>query len=153
LTLPEQFGRMAANTAPPGFQMTPDERARMNDLCVQIQNEKNYQKFEELMREVTTLMSAKESRFPESKFAPAGTGQRVMGAIAVRTMKNPIPGDVETIEIRLTAAEPLYSEIRIANIFTDEHGNALALQTPGPLDVKLQAPANRFSMRSSGKTT
>lgn len=120
----------------------------MNDLCVQIQNEKNYQKFAELMREVTALMSAKESRFPESKFAPAGTGQKLLQATAVRTMKGLNSADSEVVEIHLAGAEPLYSEIRVENSFTDDRGNVLALQTPAPVDLKLQAPSHRFALRS-----
>jgi hypothetical protein len=133
--------------------MTPEERARMNELCVQIQNEKNFQKFEALMREVTALMSAKESRFPESRLAPAGTGHKILRATAVRTMKSLNSGNAEVVEIHLAGAEPLYSEIRVENTFTDERGNLLALQPPAPLDVHLQAPAQLFAIRSPGETT
>ncbi len=127
--------------------MTPDEQARMNELCAQIQKEKDYKKFEELMRNVTALMAAKKSRFPESKLAPAGTGQTTLHATAVRTIRRP---EGQFIEVHVAEAEPLYSEIRIANSFTDEQGKELALQTPAPLDLKLQAPAHRFMVRSPG---
>jgi len=131
--------------------MTPEERVRMNDLCVQIQNEKNYQKFEELIHEITALMSAKESRFPESRFALAGTGQKSLNATAIRTMK--ALDDGEVVEIRFADAEPLYSEIRVQNSFVDERGNSLALQTPALLDVKLQAPVQSFVPRTSAETS
>jgi len=133
--------------------MSAEERARMNELCIQIQNEKSYSKFEELMREVTALMSAKESRFPESKFAPAGTGQKVLHATAIRTMKGINSYDDEVIEIHVAGAEPLYSELRVENSFTDEHGNTLALQIPAPIDLKLQAPSDYLALRSSPQTT
>lgn len=129
--------------------MTQEERARMNFLCVQIQNERNYQKFEELMREVTAIMSAKESRFPESKFAPSGMGERVLHATATRTVKSLNPGNAELIEIHLAGAEPLYSEIRIENSFSDERGNRLALNPPAALEVKLQAPGDRLAIGPS----
>jgi hypothetical protein len=125
----------------------------MNELCVQIQSEKSYQRFEELMREVTALMSAKESRFPESKFAPAGTGQKVIAATAIRSLKGFNSGDADVVEIHLAGAEPLYSEIRIENSFTDDRGNLLTLQTPAPLDVKLQAPAHHFAIKPPSGTT
>ena len=125
----------------------------MNDLCVEIQNEKNYQKFEELTREVTALISAKQSRFPESKFAPVGTGQKVLQATAVRTMKSLNVDNAEVIEIHIETAEPLYSEIRVENSFTDEHGNALALQPPARLHVKFQAPADQFAERTPDEIT
>ena len=133
--------------------MTPEERARMNDLCNQIQNEKSYQKFEELVREVTALMSAKESRFPESKFASAGTGQKLLHATAVRTVKRSTPGDPDVVEIHVAGAEPLYSEIRVENSFNDDRGNVLALQTPAPVDLKLQAPSHCFTLKSPRQTT
>ncbi len=127
--------------------MTPEELIRMNDLCREIQNEKNFHKFEELVREVTELMSAKESRFPERNAAPAGKGQKVLHATAVRTIKGYDSGEV--VEIHLDDAMPLYSEIRVENSFTDERGNPLALRTPTRLDVKLHAPLHRFSPKSS----
>lgn len=125
--------------------MTPEERTRMNELCVQIQNEKNYQKFEELMREVNALMAAKESRFPESKFAPAGVGQKILHATATRTLKH--PGQDDLVEIHLADAQALYSEIRVENSFIDDRGNTLALHPPAPLDVKLYAPLHRFETK------
>jgi hypothetical protein len=133
--------------------MTTEERARMNDLCIQIQNEKSYPKFEELMREVTALMSAKESRFPESKFAPVGTGHKILHATAMRTMKGFNSGDTEVVEIHLAGAEPLYSEIRVENSFNDDRGNVVSIQTPAPVDLKIQAPSHRFALRSPRQTT
>lgn len=121
----------------------------MNELCVQLQNEKNYQKFEELMREVTALMATKERRFPESKFSPAGTGQKILHATAARTLN--LPGQGEIMEIHFADAQPLYSEIRVENAFVDDHGKPLALKTPSPLNVKLEAPAHHFAVRPPGE--
>ena len=47
--------------------MTAEERDRMNALCLQIQQEKNYQKFEELARELHDVVARKERKFPERK--------------------------------------------------------------------------------------
>src|SRR5581483_669379 len=113
----------------------------------QIQNEKNYRKFEELMREVTALMSAKKSRFPESKLAPAGAGQKILRATAGHTIKPLTPSEIEKVELHLTDADPLYSEIRIENCFVDDCGNTLAVKPNASLDVKLQAPAHHFALR------
>ena len=123
--------------------MTSEERARMNDLCAQIQSEKDFSKFQELTREVTALISAKQNRFPESRFAPAGSAQKILQATATRTL-NGIETGAELVEIRVAGAQPLYAEIRVENSFTDDHGNRLALQTPAPLDLKLQADAHHF---------
>ncbi len=121
----------------------------MNELCVQLQNEKNYQRFEELMHEVTALMVTKERRFPESKFAPAGTGEKILHATATRTLRN--PGHGELLEIQFADAQPLFSEIRVENSFTDERGNPVALEPPAPVDVKLQASAEHFAIRPPGE--
>jgi len=130
--------------------MTPEERARMNELCVEVQNERDYQRFEELMREVTALMSAKENRFPESKLAPAGMGQKTLRATATRTLKTLHPREADIVEIRPEDAQPLYSEIRVENSFTDEWGNTLALHPPATIEVKLEAPADRFASKAPG---
>lgn len=131
--------------------MTPEERARMSELCVQIQNEKNYQKFEELIREANALMLAKERRFPESKLAPAGQGWKVLRATATRTLKTLNPRETDLVEIHIDDAQPLYSEIRIENAFVDDNGKPLALHPPAALDITLQAPAHRFTMKATGE--
>ena len=133
--------------------MTPEERTRMNELCVQIQNEKNYQKFEALIQEANALMSAKERRFPESKLAQAGAAHKTLHATATRIMKAFDPRHAETVEIRLADAEPLYSEIRIENSFADDRGNTLALQPPAPLYITFRAPADRCAIKRSPDTT
>ena len=51
-----------------GKAMTPEERVRMNALCLQIQQEKNYDTFEELSRQLRELVTRKEQRFPERRF-------------------------------------------------------------------------------------
>jgi hypothetical protein len=133
--------------------MTPEERARMNELCVEIQSEKDYRKFEDLMRQVTALMSAKESRFPESRLAPAGTAQKILHATATRTLQNPDPREPELVEIRLADAQPLYSEIRVENSFSDERGTTVALHPPAILEVRLRAPVDHVDTRPSDKPT
>lgn len=127
--------------------MTSEERSRMNDLCAQIQSEKDFNKFQQLTREVTALISAKQNRFPESRFAPSGTGEKFVHAIATRTVSGFESGS-ELVEIHFADAQPLFAEIRIENSFTDNHGNRLAIQTPAPVDVKLQAPAQHFTLKS-----
>jgi hypothetical protein len=119
----------------------------MNELCAQIQAEKNYDKFEALTREVIVLLSAKESRLAEPKPAPAGTAHKLLHATATRTLAPLGPGNAETVEIHIAEAGPLYGEIRIENTFTDEHGNVLSLRPPARLEIDLHAPAQRFVRR------
>jgi hypothetical protein len=45
--------------------MTPLERDRMNSLCIEVQEEKNYHRFEALLQELSALVRQKELRFPE----------------------------------------------------------------------------------------
>lgn len=42
--------------------MTPDERKRMSDLCELIANEKDLDKFAELVHQLDDLLAAKENR-------------------------------------------------------------------------------------------
>ena len=37
--------------------MTPQERERMNELCVEIQEEKDFHRYEELTRELSSLVA------------------------------------------------------------------------------------------------
>ncbi len=47
--------------------MTPEERERMNWLVLHIQQEKDHDKFTQLVEELTKLIDQKERRFPPSK--------------------------------------------------------------------------------------
>ena len=48
--------------------MTPDEREKMNELCKQIQTEKNPIVFDQLVRELNDLIEIKHERIhPEHK--------------------------------------------------------------------------------------
>jgi len=120
----------------------------MSDLCAQIQSEKDFAKFQELTREVIELISAKHNRFPESKFAPAGRGQKLVQGTASRTVQAYESG-AELVEIHIAGAEPLFGEIRLENSFHDDHGHLLALRVPAVLDVKFQAPADSFVVKST----
>jgi hypothetical protein len=42
--------------------MTPEERERMNSLCIAIQEETDYNKFATLLRELSELIARKEQR-------------------------------------------------------------------------------------------
>jgi len=45
--------------------MTPEERARFNELCSKLQVEHDPEKFTEYMRELNELLDANERRFAE----------------------------------------------------------------------------------------
>lgn len=50
-----------------------------------------------------------------------------------------VSGEAETVEIRLDDGEDLYREIRIANIFTDQNGEAGSLRPGSHVDVIVEA--------------
>jgi hypothetical protein len=46
--------------------MTPEEQVRMNELCVAIQEEKNYERFAAMLHEMSELIARKKQRrFPD----------------------------------------------------------------------------------------
>jgi hypothetical protein len=46
--------------------MTPEERERMNELCRQIQDEKDHQKFSSLIEELNRLLAKKDERLEKT---------------------------------------------------------------------------------------
>jgi hypothetical protein len=50
-------------TINPRGLMTPEEREQMNRLCTQIQDEKDHDRFMQLVRNSNDLMDRKEHRF------------------------------------------------------------------------------------------
>jgi hypothetical protein len=46
------------------WPVTPSERERMNELVLKIQEEKNHERFMQLVAELNTLVEKKEKRFP-----------------------------------------------------------------------------------------
>jgi hypothetical protein len=53
---------------PMGGRMTPEERDKMNELCEQIQIEKNPEIFDQLVRELDDLLEIRHQRIhPEHK--------------------------------------------------------------------------------------
>jgi hypothetical protein len=83
--------------------MTAEERDKMNALCLQIQQEKDYEKFEDLTRQLNDLVARKERRFPERKFLiskPNGTAWKLMPARATKILESKYQSD-EIVEISL----------------------------------------------------
>ena len=122
--------------------MTAEERERMNALSLQIQNEKDYRKFEDLVREMNALVTRKERRFPERKFfAPNTTGKawKLMAARATKVFGRSGYNLNETVEISIPEAEDLFSELRVENSLIDSQGNSFALRSGDLLDVRLEA--------------
>ncbi len=130
--------------------MTDEERERMNALCLQIQQEKNYEKFEELSRQLSELVARKERRFPERKFCVRnlpGKAWKLMPARATKVIESKYCPD-EIVEISIPEAEDLFSELRVQNSLIDAQGNALALKSGDFLDIRLEADATTLTRKA-----
>lgn len=122
--------------------MTPEEQERMNGLCAEIQKEKNYDRFEDLARELTDLVARKERRFPEHKFLiPTPKGFKIMQAIANRVLDPLPPKDIERVELTIGEADELFREIRIPNSFLDAEGAERLIKPGAPVELRLATPA------------
>jgi hypothetical protein len=124
--------------------MTTEERERMNSLCVRIQEEKDYPKFEALLRELNDLVHRKERRFPQHDGNDAWHHDRpwkTIPAVVQKIIKSVYPEQMEKIEISIPAADDLFREIRIENRLTDVDGEPVALKSGARLNVTLEAEA------------
>jgi len=129
--------------------MTPEEREQMNSLCIRIQNEKDYERFEALLRELNDVISRKERRFPQSHSAGMPGRLRpwkTVSGVVQKVLKNIYSRHgADAVEISIAEAEELFREIRIENRFTDVDGQPVALKDGARLDVTFEADAKDTS--------
>jgi hypothetical protein len=121
--------------------MTPDERKRMNELCLGIQEEKDYGKFATMLHEMTELIERKEQRrFPQEPkvvWIPNKPSVR-MPARANRLLSS-IDGPNKKVEITIPAADDLFREIRIENRLLGLDGLAVSLASGAELTITVEA--------------
>ena len=122
--------------------MTPEERERFNSICVQIQNEKNYKRYEELVRDLNALVTKKERRFPE---AGGNIASKNFRAIATQVIKPAYGDGPEKVEIRIPEADDLFREIRVENSFSDLTGTTLPLKAGMDVRVTLEAKVEKLA--------
>jgi hypothetical protein len=125
--------------------MTPEERERMNELCVQIQEERNYDQFSAQLRELSELIARKEQR--RFNTHPRIVWQRTrpwttVSAVVNKIIKTGVARQPEKAEISITAADYLFREIRIANALTSPEGGTVALKQGARLDLTFEAEAS-----------
>jgi len=70
---------------------------------------------------------------------PMSIRKRKLSASVEKIIPPLVSGDAETVEIRLDDGEDLYREIRIANIFTDQNGEAGSLRPGSRVNVIVEA--------------
>jgi hypothetical protein len=67
--------------------------------------------------------------------------QKLRGTVQ-KVIKPVFPGQVEKAQIDVHGGEPLYREIRIENVVTDEEGKKAGLRPGGEVDVIVEADSS-----------
>jgi chromatin segregation and condensation protein Rec8/ScpA/Scc1 (kleisin family) len=123
--------------------MTPEERERMNVLCLGIQEEKNYEKFAAMLREMSELIARKEERrFHEhprlawNRNRPSRTLPAVVTKTLTSTFMKAAP---EKVEISIAHADELFREVRMENVLTNVDGRHVALKDGAQVEVTFEA--------------
>lgn len=122
--------------------MTPEERERMNSVCIGLQEETDFDKYATLLHDLSELLARKEQR--RFKQHPALVWQRnkpwkTLPAVVNKTVTSRLPDQPDEVEISITGAEDLFREIRIENSFTNVDGRPIALTSGVRLDVTFEA--------------
>ena len=122
--------------------MTSEERERMNSLCIGIQEEKDYNTFVTLLRELSELIARKEQRrfqqYPKLVWQRNRPWKSVP-AVVNKLVKPGFADQPEKVEISISGAEHLFREIRIENKFTGVDGALVALTNGAHVDVTFEA--------------
>ena len=122
--------------------MTPEERERMNELCVQIQEEKNYDQFALQLRELSDLLARKQQRrFTDQPqlIWHRDRPWKTVPAVVNKIIKTGVARNPEKAEISISPADYLFREIRIENSLTSPTGHAVALKPGARVDVTFEA--------------
>lgn len=126
--------------------MTPEEKEQMNELCAQIQQEKDYGRFEMLLRDLDDLVRRKESRFPQHYGTPSPSGlsnraRKLLSGSVQKILTDFYANQSEKAEIGIDEAEHLFREIRIDNTFTGVDGQTVALKQGARVAITVEANA------------
>jgi uncharacterized NAD(P)/FAD-binding protein YdhS len=122
--------------------MTPEERERMNVLCAEIQQEKDYDQFASQLRELSELISRKQERRFQNhpKLIWQHTRPwKTVPAVVHKIVKTGVARLPEKAEISITPADYLFREVRIENTLTDPKGELVALKQGARVEVTFEA--------------
>lgn len=124
--------------------MTPEERERMNVLCSEIQQEKDYDNFASQIHELSELISRKEQR--RFRDRPKLVWQRnrpwkTVAAVVHKIISTGIAREPEKAEISISGADYLFREVRIENTLSAPNGDGVALKPGAHVDVTFEADA------------
>jgi hypothetical protein len=121
--------------------MTPEERQRMNAVCISIQEETNHDRFVKMLHELSELIAQKEHRrfqqYPPMVWKRAKPWKSVPAR--VKKLVKPMFGNPEQVEIALSTAEHLFRDVRIENAFTDIDGGQVSLPDGTEVVVTFEA--------------
>jgi len=135
------------------YDMTPEERVRMNSLCVRIQDEKNPQHFAVLLQELDEVIARKQRRFPQNEgvlaFRRRSRPWKTVSGFVQKIISGGYRTGEETVEIRISEAEDLFREIRIENKFSDVDGQPVALKDNASVELTFEADAKDTIKRGS----
>jgi hypothetical protein len=135
------------------IDMTPEERERMNSLCIRIQEEKDHRRFESLLRDLNALIRRKELRFAQLGGSSPSQHRRTwktVSGVVQKVLRDVYPARLEKVEILLLEAEDLFREVRIENAFTDADGRRVALKQGTHVDVTFEADDNGALQQGDG---
>jgi hypothetical protein len=122
--------------------MTPDEREQMNQLCLRIQEEKDYEKFAAQLLELSELIDRKlERRFRDRpKLVWHRTRPwKTVPAVVNKVLPAKYPNTPDKVEVSISAADPLFKEVRLENALNTPDGQTVALRGGARLDVTFEA--------------
>lgn len=122
--------------------MTPEERVRMSELCAGIQEEKDYDRFAAMLREMSELIGRKEERRFQNR--PRLVWQRnrpwkTVPAVVNKIVPTGVARYPEKVEISISPADYLFREIRIENTLVHPNGEVVALKQGAQIDVTFEA--------------
>ena len=122
--------------------MTTDERTQMNALSIQIQEEKDHDRFATLLRELDNLVERKAVRLGHAPLHRKWRRRRPWRtdpATVKKVFKSTHPSQPEKVEILIGTADELFREIRIENTLMSADGRTVALKDGAHLDVTFEA--------------
>jgi hypothetical protein len=132
--------------------MTPEERQRMDVLCHAIQEEKDYDTYAGLLRELSDLIQRKEERRFKNRPSLVWTRTRpwkTVAAVVHKVVKPAIPNLPEKVEISISAADHLFREVRFENSLNDLDGTPVALRQGAHVDITFEADAKDTIRRAA----
>jgi hypothetical protein len=130
--------------------MTPDERKRMNSICIAIQEETDHDRFVTMLQELSALIAQKEQRRFQQYAPLVWKRDKPWKAVPamVKKLIKPVFGNPEKVEIALSTADDLFREVRIENTFTDIDGGQVSVSDGAEMVVTFEVETKTATNRN-----